>query len=127
MQTISISTAADPNGDRLYQAAFGDQSSTGKTLGEALDALAVKLGTLDINGDINGFLVLQSCQPDQFFTADQQQRLTELMAAWRTACDHGDALPPEQQTELDALIEAELYATAERARSVLAEAAPIAQ
>jgi hypothetical protein len=121
MQTISISTAASSSGDRLYRAAIGDQYSTGKTIGEALDALTVKIGS----SDINGFLVLQSCQPDQFFGVEQQQRLAELMAIWRTAHDQGDALPLEQQAELDALVEAELNATAERARSILTQAAQI--
>jgi hypothetical protein len=123
MQAISISTVADTNGDRLYRAAMGDRSSMGKTLGEALDALTVKIGSLDING----FLVLQSCQPDLFFNAEQQQRLAELMATWRTARDQGGILPPEQQVELDALIEVELYATAERARSVLAQTTQLSQ
>lgn len=123
MQAISISTVADTNGDRLYRAVMGDRSSMGKTLGEALDALTVKIGS----SDINGFLVLQSCQPDRFFNAEQQQRLAELMARWRTARDQGAMLPSEQQAELDALIELELYATAERARSVLAQTIQLSQ
>lgn len=119
MQTISISTAANTNGDRLYRAKIGDQASTGKTLGEALDALTAKIGSLEING----VLLLQSCQPDRFFNAEQQQRLATLMTIWRTALDRGETLPTEQQSELDALIEAELSATAERAQSILAQAA----
>ena len=39
MQTISISTTANINGDRLYRATSGDRASTGRTAGEALDAL----------------------------------------------------------------------------------------
>ena len=57
--------------------------------------------------------------PDQFFTAEQQQRLAELMTIWSTARDLGETLPPEQQSELDGLIEAELYATVERSKAVL--------
>lgn len=114
MQTISIATIATTNGDRVYRAAIGNQQSTGKTAGEALDALTVKMG----GQEINGFFLFQSCEPDQFFTAKQQKRLTELMSVRRTARDHGDTLPAEQQLELDDLIEAELYATAERARAI---------
>jgi hypothetical protein len=121
MQTISISTATNPNGARLYRAAIGNQASTGKTLGEALDALTVKIGS----PEINGFLLLQNYQPDRFFKAEQQQRLAELMTTWRIARDRGEALPGDRQAELDALIEAELLATAERARSVFAQAEAI--
>ena len=117
MQTISIETIANPNGDLVYRAAMGDRQSTGKTAGAALDALTVQIGSQEING----FLLIQNHQPDQFFTAQQQQRLAELMSIWRTATDRGYFLQSEQQLELDNLIEAELYATAERAKSILAQ------
>jgi hypothetical protein len=67
---------------------------------------------------VEGFLLLRNHQPDRFFTAQQQQRLTELMSLWRTARDVGDSFPPDLQSELDALIEAELDATAARWRSL---------
>ena len=57
--------------------------------------------------------------PDQFFTAEQQKRLAELMTIWSTARDLGETLPPGKQSELDGLIEAELYATVERSKAVL--------
>jgi uracil-DNA glycosylase len=120
MQTISIETIANVNGDRVYRAAIGDRQSIGKTAGEALDALTVQMG----NQEINGFLLLPSYQPDQFFTAQQQQRLTELMSIWRTARDRGETITPEQQSELDDLIEAELDATAERAKAILSQTQP---
>jgi hypothetical protein len=68
--------------------------------------------------EIEGLLLLQNHQPDRFFTAQQQQRLTELMSLWRTARDVGDSFPPDLQSELDALIEVELDATAARWRSL---------
>jgi hypothetical protein len=120
MQTISIATIANTNGDRVYQATIGDQQSTGKTAGQALDALTIQMGS----PEINGFFLLQSCQPDKFFTAEQQQRLTALMSLWKTAKDQGQMLPPGQQPELDNLIEAELYATTERAKSMLSQINP---
>ncbi len=115
MQTISITTVSATNGDQLYHAVMGSQQSTGKTAGEALDALTMQIG----NTELNGFLLLPNFQPDQFFTAHQQQRLTELMSSWRVAHDRGEELPLGQQAELDKLIEAELYATAERAKSII--------
>jgi hypothetical protein len=120
MQTISITTVSATNGDRLYHAVMGGQQSTGKTAGEALDALTMKIGSVEVNG----FLLLPNFQPDQFFTAYQQQRLKELMNSWRVVRDQGEELPPEQQTELDELIEAELYATAERAKSIITQVHP---
>jgi hypothetical protein len=117
MQTILIETIANPNGDLVYRAAMGNRQSTGKTAGAALDALTVQIGSQEING----FLLLQNYQPDQFFMAKQQQRLAELMSIWRAAQDLGDTLPREQQSELDDLIEAELDATAERAKSIFAQ------
>jgi hypothetical protein len=120
MQTISIGTIASPNGDRLYRAASGDRQSTGKTAGAALDALTAQMETQEIEG----FLLLQTHQPDRFFTAQQQQRLAELMSQWRTARDVGDSFPSALQSELDALIEAELDATAARSQAILAQIQP---
>jgi hypothetical protein len=51
---------------------------------------------------------------DWFFSAEQQQRLSDLMNLWRTARDEGQTLPPEQQAELDSLVEAELKAATAR-------------
>jgi hypothetical protein len=112
MQTISITSIETINGDRLYRAAMGDRQSTGKTAGKALDALTIQMGSTKIQG----FLFLPSDQPDKFFTAEQQRRLAELMSVWRDARDRGASLPDEQQAELDTLIEAELYATADQAK-----------
>ncbi len=41
-------------------------------------------------------LIIQSFRPDWFFSAEQQQRLSNLMNLWRTARDEGQTLPPEQ-------------------------------
>jgi hypothetical protein len=43
------------------------------------------------------------------------------MSIWRTAQNSGNLLPSEQKSELDDLIEAELYATAERAKSIITQ------
>jgi hypothetical protein len=61
MQTISIATIANTNGDRVYRAAIGDRQSTGKTAGEALDALIVQMGS----PEINGIFLLKNNQPEQ--------------------------------------------------------------
>jgi hypothetical protein len=97
MTTVAILPVSDANGERIYRAVAGDKQSTGKTAGEALDALTALL-----EGDeFSTLLIIQSFHPDWFFSAFQQQRLSELMNLWRTARDEGQTLPPEQQAELD--------------------------
>ncbi len=54
---------------------------------------------------------------DPFFTIEQQQRLSTLMAAWREALDREDPFPTVLKTELEALVEAELMASAYRLQS----------
>jgi hypothetical protein len=103
-----------------YRAVAGERQSVGKTVGEALDALTAQLdeaqrGTL---------VVVQSFHPDSFFTVAQRQRLEELWARWQTARAAGTALPAEERVELDALVQAEVQASAERARDLLRGLAP---
>jgi hypothetical protein len=106
MKTISIKTVTTTDGERLYQASLGTQSSTHRTVGKALDDLTTKME----NQEINGFLFLQVNEPDQFFTAPQQERLAELKSLWQVARDQGNTLPIEQQTELDDLMVLEMDA-----------------
>lgn len=67
---------------------------------------------------------MQHLHSDSFFTAAQQRRLQELMARWRTARDAGKALPAAEQAELEALVQAELRAAGERARTLFQGLAP---
>lgn len=55
---------------------------------------------------------------DEFFTSHQQRRLRELMERWRTALASHAALPPEEQAELEVLVEAEVQAAAKRAEAL---------
>src|SRR5262249_40081801 len=117
MTTISIMPENTSTGDRAYRAVAGQVQSVGKTPGEALDALTSQLS----EAETSTLVVGQSLCPDQFFTAQQQQRLAELMQRWRAARDAGTALPPEEQAELDALVEAELRGAAARAAALLGQ------
>jgi hypothetical protein len=63
-------------------------------------------------------------QADELFTAEQQQRLAELMERWKAARDAGNPLPPEEQAELDALVEAEQRAAIERSAALSRQALP---
>jgi hypothetical protein len=123
MTTVAILPVSDASGKRSYRAIAlrarcanaGDKQSTGKTAGEALDAL-----TAQLEGDeFSTLLIIQSFRPDWFFSAQQQQRLSNLMNLWRTARDRGQILSPEQQSELDSLVEAELKAATARTAALV--------
>jgi hypothetical protein len=58
---------------------------------------------------------------DRFFTNEQRQRLEDLMGMWRAARDASSQLPPEQQAELESLVEAQLEGAARRAEAMLAD------
>ncbi|HEY9599580.1 MAG TPA: hypothetical protein V6D33_18100 [Cyanophyceae cyanobacterium] len=110
MTTVAILPISDVNGERAYRAIAGDKCSVGKTAGQALDALTAQLDEIEFST----LLVIQSFRPDAFFSAEQQERLSELMNLWRLARDQGQELPPEQQAELNDLVEMELRAATAR-------------
>jgi hypothetical protein len=115
MTTVAILPVSDANGEKLYRAVAGDKQSTGKTAGEALDALTAQLE----GNELSTLLIIQNFRPDWFFSAEQQKRLSDLMNLWRTARDEGQTLPPEQQAELDSLVEAELKAVTARSAALV--------
>ena len=120
MTTISITPEDIESGDPKYLAVAGSLHSSGKTPGEALDALTAQLDESE-----NGTLVIvQKMRPDRFFTAEQQARLGELMDRWRSARDSQSSLPPDDQAELEDLVQAELDATAKRAESMIRQLIP---
>jgi hypothetical protein len=120
MTTVAILPVSDASGERLYRAIAGDKQSTGKTAGEALDALTAQLE----GGELGTLLILQSFRPDWFFSEFEQQRLSKLINRWRTARDQGQTLPPEQQAELDSLVEAELKAATARTAALIQQLNP---
>ncbi len=115
MTTVTILPVSIADGATTYHARSGDKQSVGATAGAALDALTAQLqGT-----GSSTVVILQKMQPDEFFTASQQQRLGDLMDEWRKQRDSGHALPDQRQQALEALVEAELLATIERANKLL--------
>lgn len=115
MTTVAILPISDVNGERAYRAIAGDKHSVGKTAGQALDALTAQLDEIEFSA----LLVIQSFRPDSFFSAEQQERLSELMGLWRSARDQGQELPPEQQAELNRLVELELQAATARTSALM--------
>lgn len=117
MTAISILSVSAEN-STYYEAVTKNKRSSGKTAGEALDAL---LGQLS-EEEAGTLVIVQNYRPDRFFSAEQQKRLSELMNRWRdlrdspteTLRDRDLTLPPQEQAELNALVEAELNASAKR-------------
>jgi len=115
--TITIVPEAATD-DGPFRARNGSREATGATVGAALDALTAQLSEAD--DDTSGTLVLiQRFRPDRFFTSEQRERLALLMQTWRTARDSGATLPPNEQAELEALVQAELGGMAARAQALL--------
>jgi len=115
MTTISIIPENPGAGETVWRAVAGDKESVGKTVGEALDALTSQL---DWEAS-EALVIVRQLRPDRFFTAEQQQRLAELMSRWRVARDAGSSLPPDEQAELESLIEAEVWGSGQRAEQAL--------
>ena len=117
MTRVAILPIPTEQGDVSYCAMAGDKQTQGKTAGEALDALTAQLP----EDEAGTLIIFQSWRPDRFFGASQQQRLAELMEHWRMARDMGDSLEPDEQSELEALVDAELRASADRAAALANE------
>ncbi len=113
MTAISILRNELPSGAIRFHAVAHGKQAFGDTLGEAIDGL-----TPQLENDLPRLIVIQSLRPDEFFTAAQQHRLHELMAKWREARDTGAPLPEGENTELEALIDAELEASGKRAAAL---------
>jgi hypothetical protein len=120
MTTIAILPEnADAEGTS-YHAFAGELQSVGKTPGEALDALTAQLG----DQAASTLAIVQYHRPDRFFSEQQEHRLSELMARWRAARDSQSPLPAAEQAELEALVDAELQASTERAKELLDQLPP---
>jgi hypothetical protein len=110
MTTIAIIPDNPQGSPSHFHAVAGEAQSSGATVGQALDALRAQLAA----PEQTTLVVVQPMRPDELFTAAQQQRLAELLVGWRAARDAGSPLPPREQAELEALVEAELRAATER-------------
>jgi hypothetical protein len=112
MTRVAILLEPAEDGGQSYRAIAGDKQSTGKTAGEALDAITPLL-------DEGATLVwIPRFEPDEFLGAAERDRLEELMARWRVARDAGETLPPGEQTELEALARQELVAAGRRTNAM---------
>src|SRR5438132_7238165 len=115
MTTIAILPDSPGAQGTRYRAIAGRKQSVGRTAGEALDALTPQLD----ESQAGTLVVVQQLRPDHYFSAEQQKKLEALMARWRQRRDANISLPPAEQAELDALVEAELRAAADRAAALV--------
>jgi hypothetical protein len=111
MTTITIL----PEKSDSYRALAGDKESTGRTAGEALDALASQL-EVEESGTL---IIVQNRKADEFFNTAQQRRLAALMQQRRAG-----NLSTAHESELETLIEAELDGARRRAEALLNEFKP---
>jgi hypothetical protein len=117
MTKVAIFPVPSEHGTVTYFAMGNDKRSHGATAGEALDALTQQL-TEHETGTI---VVIQSQRPDGFFDAEQQRRLGELMARWRSCRATAQAMSSDEGAELDKLVDAELAASSARAAALADE------
>jgi hypothetical protein len=106
MTTITIL----PEKTDSYRAVAGDKESTGRTAGEALDALTSQLE----DEETGTLIIVQKQKADEFFNAAQQERLAALMLLHQAG-----NLSTEEESELESLIQAELDGARQRAEALL--------
>lgn len=123
MSTIEIIQEPTDAEGTIYRARCGDWQAAGDTPGAALDAIERVVAASHENG--NGTVVIvQRFRPDVFFTIGQQTQLQELMERFHEARATGKELPPEEQKELETLVDAEWHAAIGRADEILKAARP---
>lgn len=104
----------------VYRAIRGNRQAVGSTPGQALDTLERML--IAPGAEEEGTLVIvQRFRPDEFFTAQQQARLQELMDRLHEVQAAGQDLPPDEKEELERLIDAEWQAAIERGTAILSQ------
>lgn len=115
MTTIAIlPSAEDASGKPRFEAVTRDHHASGSTVGQAIDALNEKLGTVPPPA----FVFVQPMQGDEFFGVAQITSLRSLMDEWRRARDVDALLDSNTQGMLSDLVDAELSATIKRCQAV---------
>ena len=104
----------DNRNGKAFKAYSGKKHSSGETVGKAVDALTAQLE----NSESKTLFIVQRWSPDEFFTAEQQKRLAELMQKLHAAKDSNQEMLSEEKIELERLIEAELEGSGRRAEKI---------
>ena len=98
----------------VYRAISDGWHAAGNTAGAALDALEALLP----DESHAAAIVIQRFTPDTFFSEVEQSRLQELMKQLHVSRAQGHELSAAATAELEGLIDAELRATALRAKAL---------
>ncbi len=112
MTTITV--LPEGTGNQTFRASAGGKVSTGRTLGEALDALTPQLP----DADTDMHIVVRRFRPDRFFNAQQQQQMAELMDKLRLVREGQATMTPEEMREAEELVEAELRGAVQRTEAI---------
>jgi len=119
MAALEILQEIEQAGRTRYRARWGNRQVAAETPGQALDAI-YEMGGQGDEGRTT-VILLHRCGPDRFFSEREQTRLGELMSAFDDSHQGGALLSAAEETELEAMVEAELRASAERAAALAAE------
>ena len=112
MRTVLV--IPDYQNGKNFRAISGEKESFGNTIGEAVDSLTEQLE----NGSDETLYVVQRFSPDEFFTAEQQKRLSELMNKLHLTQQGKQEFSTEEKAELEKLIETELEGSTRRAKKI---------
>lgn len=115
MTTIAILPEEGEADVTAFSAISAGRQATGRTAGEALDALTIQLG---VKGS-GAVMIMQQVHPDRFFPIDPRDSLSRLMAQWRAVRETRNVLPTTEQTELERLVDEELQGATERSAQIL--------
>jgi hypothetical protein len=114
MTKVTLLREGTDSQEMTYRAVGGHAQAVGRTMGEAVDALASRLDA----DQSDTLIIVRELRPDRFFPASARRRLEELMVRWRSARDAGTALSDNERAELDRLSDDEVRAATERAAEI---------
>lgn len=107
MTSVSVQIERQPASKPRYRAIAGSRQSTGRTAGEALDALNAQLSPTECGS----LLIVQQMQSDPYFSEAQYVRMKDLL-------DHRESLSDAERAELEDLVKEELIASARRTEAL---------
>jgi len=119
MATITVVRDDPQTSGFAFRAVNGNRQAVGATVGQALDAL----GPGGMPNETT-LVVLQPMTSDAYFTAEQRDRLANLMAKWRRARDLDQVLDQSEQSEIEELVKAEVTAAGRRAADLIGRLRP---
>ena len=120
MPPVEILPEPTQAGGTRYRARWGNRQAAADTPGQALDAIWESEGQEQRDASTT-VILFHHLGADRFFSAEQQERLGDLMEEFHHALDSGATLSEEEEAELEQLVQSELEASANRA-AALAEA-----